>query len=55
MGEEARSLTKIGNSLRIRHSETHQEFLTAPAEIDYLFARMFAFIIIVLKASDRGG
>jgi hypothetical protein len=55
LGEEALALTKIDNSFRIRHSETSQELLTAPEQIDYLLGRMFAFVRIVLKASGRGG
>lgn len=55
LGEEAKTLTAIGNSFRIRHSETSQEPLTAPEQIDYLFMRMFAFVRQVLKATGRGG
>lgn len=55
LGEEARTLTTIGNSFRIRHSETSQEPLTTPEHIDYLFMRMFAFVRQVLKATGRGG
>jgi hypothetical protein len=55
LGEDAHGLTVIGNSFRIRHSETSQELLTAPEQIDYLFTRMFAFVRIVLKATSRGG
>jgi len=55
LGEEAKALTAIGNSFRIRHSETTQEPLTTPEQIDYLFTRMFAFVRQVLKATGRGG
>ncbi len=55
LGDEAIALTNVGNSFRIRHSETSQELLTAPEQLDYLFARMFAFVRILLKASGRGG
>jgi hypothetical protein len=55
LGEEAMALTSIGNTFRIRHSETDRELLTATEQVDYLFARMFAFIRIVLKATGRGG
>ncbi len=55
LGEEARALTTIGNSFRIRHSETSQELLTKPEQIDYMFMRMFAFVRQVLKATGRGG
>ena len=55
LAAEAKALTEIGNSFRIRHSEVGQESLSTPEQIDYLFTRMFAFIRQVLKASGRGG
>jgi hypothetical protein len=55
LGEEALALTKMGNTFRIRHSESSQELLTTSEQIDYFFSRMFAFIRIVLKATNRGG
>ncbi len=55
IGEEAKALTDIGNSFRIRHSETSQELPTTPEQIDYLFQRMFAFVRMVLKTTGRGG
>ena len=55
LGAEAKTLTTIGNSFRIRHSETSQELLTTSEQIDYLFTRMFAFVRHVLKATGRGG
>lgn len=55
LGREAAELTSIGNSFRIRHSETTQEALTSPEQADYLFTRMFVFVRIVLKGTGRGG
>ncbi|HEY0020815.1 MAG TPA: hypothetical protein VGC13_31230 [Longimicrobium sp.] len=55
LGEEAMVLTGIGNSFRIRHSEVGKELLSSVEQIDYLFARMFAFVRLVLKATGRGG
>ena len=55
LGEEAQALTVIGNTFRIRHSETSQEPLTALEQVDYLFGRMFAFVRLVLKTTSRGG
>lgn len=55
LSDEALALTNIGNAYRIRHSEITQELLTTPEQIDYLFARMFAFVRIVLKSTNRGG
>lgn len=50
---EADALTKIGNTHRIRHSEIWQEPLETALQIDYLFTRLFAFIYLQLKASNR--
>ena len=55
LGREAAELTSIGNSFRIRHSETTQEALTSLDQFDYLFTRMFAFVRIILKGTGRGG
>lgn len=55
LGREAAELTSIGNSFRIRHSETTQEALTSPDQADYLFTRMFAFVRVILKGTGRGG
>jgi hypothetical protein len=55
LAEEAMALTKIGNSFRIRHSETTQEALSSLDQVDYLFGRLFSFIRIVLRAAGRGG
>jgi hypothetical protein len=51
--EEAMALTRLGNTHRIRHSETSQEPLETALQIDYLFTRLFAFLHFVLKASNR--
>ncbi len=51
--EEARVLTKIGNSLQIRHSETTQERLSNVDHVDYLFHRLFAFVQMRLRATGR--
>ena len=53
LGIEAEALTKIGNTHRIRHSEVWQEPLETPLQVDYLFTRLFAFIYLQLKASNR--
>ena len=55
LGEEARALTEIGNSFHIRHSEVCTEEVESPAQVDYFFWRMFAFVRMVLKATGRGG
>jgi hypothetical protein len=50
---EALELTSIGNSYRIRHSETSQEPLAGSDQVDYLFHRMFSFLRLVLKTTGR--
>ena len=53
LGQEAKELTSIGNSLQIRHSETNQERLASSAHVDYLFHRLFAFIYMILRTNGR--
>ena len=45
---EAKEVTDIGNSLRIRHSETGQEKLASSEHVDYLFYRLFGLIRLIL-------
>ena len=47
---EAIELTVIGNSLRIRHSETSQEILATSEHVDYLFYRLFSFVLLILRS-----
>ena len=47
--EEAVALTKIGNGLRIRHSETDQEKLAQSEHADYLFYRLYSLIHLILR------
>jgi hypothetical protein len=54
LGQEAKSLTDIGNTFRIRHAETTQEMLITSEQVDYLFHRMFSFVRLVLKTTGRG-
>lgn len=53
LGDEARTLTTIGNSLRIRHSEVTQETIDQSEQLDWLFVRMFSFIRLLLLSSGR--
>jgi hypothetical protein len=53
LDNEAKKLTDIGNSLRIRHSETDKEPLATSEQIDYLFHRLFSFLLLLLRATDR--
>jgi hypothetical protein len=47
--KEARTLTEIGNTFHIRHSETTQVHLTSDSHIDYLFHRLYALIHLILN------
>lgn len=55
LADEATALTTIGNAYRIRHSETSQEALDRPEQMDWLFIRMFAFVRLLLTTSGRAG
>ncbi len=50
---EFRAMTKIGNKLRIRHSEVGQEPVGNNGEKDYLFMRLFSLIWLMLKGTGR--
>jgi len=50
---EATQLTEIGNTYRIRHSEVSQIPIETFEHVDYLFHRLFAMIIMLLRASKR--
>ena len=53
IGDEAKSLTTIGNSLRIRHSEVSQESIDPSEQLDWLFVRMFSYVRLLLLSSGR--
>lgn len=55
LADEAKALTSIGNSLRIRHSEVTQEMINQSGQLDWLFVRMFSFVRLLLQASGRSG
>ena len=48
--QEAKALTSIGNTFCIRHSETTQVEIRAEDQVDYLFHRVFVFILLLLRA-----
>src|SRR5262249_2039134 len=52
---ESRALTDIGNAYRIRHAEIGNIPSQPIEQIDYLFHRMFAAILMLLRATRRGG
>lgn len=47
--KEARELTDIGNTFKIRHSETKQIPVEYSEHVDYLFHRLFAIIQLLLR------
>jgi len=51
--QEAIALTSLGNQLRIRHSETDKEPIVVHSNVDYLYHRLFAFILTLLKSSGK--
>ena len=50
LDKEALELTRIGNSLRIRHSETNQEIIATSEHVDYLFCRLFSLVHLILES-----
>jgi len=48
--QEATALTKIGNRFRIRHSETTQVEIRTEDQVDYLFHRLLALILLLIRA-----
>lgn len=51
LADEARALTSLGNSLRIRHSEVTQEMIDRSEQLDWLFVRLFSFVRLLLIGS----
>ena len=51
--DEFKAMTRIGNELRIRHSEVGQEPVGDNGEKDYLFMRLFSLIWLMLKGTGR--
>ena len=47
---EATELTTVGNTLRIRHSETDQESIAESEHLDYLYFRLFVLVRLVLES-----
>lgn len=47
---EARELTEVGNTFRIRHSEASQVAIERTRQVDYLFHRLFALIQLLLRS-----
>jgi hypothetical protein len=47
---DALELTRIGNKFRIRHSETDKIEVGEVAQVDYLFHRMFAIVMLLLSS-----
>ncbi len=51
--EEFKVMTRIGNELRIRHSEVGMEPVGDNGEKDYLFTRLFSLIWFMLRGTGR--
>jgi hypothetical protein len=49
--DEAKALTSLGNNLRIRHFETNKPEVAESDHVDYLFQRMFAMLLVILRKS----
>jgi hypothetical protein len=45
---EAKELTRIGNNFQIRHTELDKPAILESAHVDYVFHRLFAFILLIL-------
>ena len=52
---EARELTDIGNIFMIRHYETDKVPIKESDHVDYLFHRMFALILMILRVWRKAG
>src|SRR5206468_9143854 len=52
---DARELTRIGNDFRIRHSETTKAEIYEMEQVDYLFQRMFAMVMLLLNRRSKCG
>lgn len=52
---EARELTDIGNTFMIRHTETGKVPIENSHHVDYLFHRMFALVLMILRARRETG
>lgn len=50
LNEEAKALTTIGNKFHIRHSEVGQVEIQTSSQIDYIFHRLFSFILLASKS-----
>ena len=46
---EARALTDIGNTLQIRHHEIGKPPISGDTQVDYLFHRLFALVLLILQ------
>ena len=53
LGEDAKELTRIGNDLTIRHSETDREQIARSEHADYLFHRLFSLIQLILRTKGE--
>ncbi|MDP3297102.1 MAG: hypothetical protein Q8N09_05845 [Thermodesulfovibrionia bacterium] len=53
INDEAIALTKIGNDFAIRHTEINKVIISESEFLDYLFHRLFALILLLLRRTGR--
>jgi hypothetical protein len=46
-------LTELGNQLQIRHFERDKDPIVDDPDVDYLYTRMAAFLLHVLRVTGR--
>jgi AbiJ N-terminal domain 4 len=49
---EAQTLTKIGDTFHLRHSDTKRSTITDPTQIDYMFHRLYSMIRLLLSQKE---
>jgi hypothetical protein len=49
---ESRALTDTGNTFQIRHHEIGKPPISVDTQVDYLFHRLFAFILLILQRTQ---
>ncbi|MFA6954694.1 MAG: hypothetical protein WC538_02340 [Thermoanaerobaculia bacterium] len=54
LNAEMRALTAIGNDFRIRHHETDKTEIQASEHVDYLYHRMYALLVMLVRALRKG-
>lgn len=50
--DEAKALTKFGNEFHVRHSEIDRTEIVEEEHVDYVFQRIFAMLLLILRKHD---